>query len=220
MTQKKPPAKTNRKKTRQGVYHHGDLKQALVQAGLTLAEESGQAGVSVREAARRAGVSPAAPFRHFPSRAALMAAIAEEAMRRFCREADEALKDSAEPLARMRAIGVAYMRWALRNPEHFEIVSTASLFDFDANSSVFEADNSHLRGLSRSAVTEAAEQGQLRVNDADLVELAGRAMVYGFARMKIDGHFPRWGVKDADAERLAEAILDLFIAGVAKSEQT
>ena len=216
-TQKKAPAKASRKKQRQGLYHHGDLKQALVQAGLALAEESGQAGVSVREAARRAGVSPAAPFRHFPSRASLMAAIAEEAMRRFRREADLALKDSAaEPLARMRAVGVAYLRWALRNPAHFEIVSTAGLFDFSASSSVFEADNSHIRGLLKDAVTEAAEQGQLRVDDANLVELAGRAMVYGFARMKIDGHFPRWGVKDADAERLAEAILDLFIAGVAK----
>ncbi|MFY9954001.1 hypothetical protein [Bradyrhizobium sp.] len=46
--------------------------------------------------------------------------------------------------------------------------------------------------------------------------IAGRALVYGFARMKIDGHFPRWGIAEAEAERLAEAILDLFIEGIAK----
>src|SRR5689334_1858737 len=49
-------------------YHHGDLKRALVDAGLALLEESGVDAVRVREAARRVGVSPAAPFRHFPSR--------------------------------------------------------------------------------------------------------------------------------------------------------
>jgi hypothetical protein len=48
------------------------------------------------------------------------------------------------------------------------------------------------------------------------VLIAGRALVYGFARMNIDGHFPRWGVAEADAERTAEAILDLFIAGITK----
>jgi hypothetical protein len=47
------------------------------------------------------------------------------------------------------------------------------------------------------------------------VQIAGRALVYGFARMKIDGHFPRWGVADAKADRMAEAVVDLFIAGIA-----
>ena len=64
-------------------YHHGDLRQALVSSGLELIEKEGTEALSVREVARRAGVSSAAPFRHFPSRTALMTAIAEEAMRRF-----------------------------------------------------------------------------------------------------------------------------------------
>ena len=53
-------------------YHHGDLRRVLVEAALQLVEEGGADAVSVREAARRAGVSPGAPFRHFPSRNALM----------------------------------------------------------------------------------------------------------------------------------------------------
>jgi hypothetical protein len=47
-------------------------------------------------------------------------------------------------------------------------------------------------------------------------KIASRALVYGFARMNIDGHFPRWGVGAAEAERTAEAILDLFIDGIAR----
>ena len=49
--------------------------------------------------------------------------------------------------------------------------------------------------------------------------IAGRALVYGFARMNIDGHFPRWGVAGTKAERTAEAVLDLFIAGIAKPDE-
>ena len=47
------------------------------------------------------------------------------------------------------------------------------------------------------------------------MQIVGRALVYGFARMNIDDHFPRWGVADAEVERTAEAILDLFIEGIA-----
>jgi hypothetical protein len=55
----------------------------------------------------------------------------------------------------------------------------------------------------------------LRTGDLKQVQIAGRALVYGFARMNIDGHFPRWGVAAADIERSAEAVLDLFLAGIA-----
>ncbi len=54
----------------------------------------------------------------------------------------------------------------------------------------------------------------MRIPDLKRVQIAGRALVYGFARMNIDGHLPRWGVAEADAERTAEAILDLFIEGI------
>ena len=43
------------------------------------------------------------------------------------------------------------------------------------------------------------------------MKIAGRAMVYGFARMKIDGHFPRWGIADQEAEQMAETIISLFV---------
>ena len=56
----------------------------------------------------------------------------------------------------------------------------------------------------------------MRAADLEAVKIAGRALVYGFARMKIDGHFPRWGVAEGKIDRMAEAVLDLFIEGIAK----
>jgi AcrR family transcriptional regulator len=105
----------------------------LIDAALQLVGESGPDAVSVREAARRAGVSPGAPFRHFASRDALMQAVAEEARRRFRAEIQAALSEApaGDPLARFRSLGLAYLRWAMRNPTHFEIISSCRFFDHD-----------------------------------------------------------------------------------------
>jgi AcrR family transcriptional regulator len=198
-------------------YHHGDLRRVLIDAGLQLVEEGGPERLSVREAARRAGVSPGAPFRHFPSRTALMTAVAEEAQRRFRDEIDAALAKTpaGDPLARFRAFGMAYLRWAMRNPTHFEIISSGRYFDHDSAAEV-SRDNAELIGMTEHLLAEAFALGQLRSPALKQVQIAGRALVYGFARMNIDGHFPRWGIAETEAERTAEAILDLFIDGIAK----
>ena len=198
-------------------YHHCDLRRVLIDAALQLVGEGGPNAVSVREAARRAGVSPGAPFRHFPSRDALMQAVAEEAQRRFRAEIVAALAEAppGDPLARFRSLGLAYLRWAMRNPTHFEIISSRRLFDHDRAVAV-SSDNAELIELTGQTLAEAFAAGQLRTVDLKQVQIAGRALVYGFARMNIDGHFPRWGVAALEAEQTAEAILDLFIEGIAK----
>src|ERR1700741_2439858 len=62
---------------RQAPYHHGDLRDALVQAAQRILETDGLAALSLRAVARRAGVSPAAPYHHFPDKQALLDAVAE-----------------------------------------------------------------------------------------------------------------------------------------------
>jgi AcrR family transcriptional regulator len=217
---KTPAAKARRRVSRASApkpYHHGDLRRVLIDAALQLVGESGAEAVSVREVARRAGVSPGAPFRHFPSRDALMQAVAEEAQRRFRAEIEAALATAApgDPLGRFRCLGLAYLRWAMRNPTHFEIISSRRFFDHDRAAAI-SRDNDELIGLTGRTLEEAFAAGQLRSADLKRVQIAGRALVYGFARMNIDGHFPRWGVAGPEAEQTAEAILDLFIEGIAK----
>ncbi len=197
-------------------YHHGDLRRVLIEAALQLAGEGGAAAVSVREAARRAGVSPGAPFRHFPNRDALMTAVAGEAQQRFRAEISAALAEvpDADPLARFRALGLAYLRWAMRNPAHFEIISSGRYFVHD-KATELSRDNAELIGLAERTLADAFALGQLRSADLKRVQIAGRALVYGFARMNIDGHFSRWGIAEEEAGPTAEAILDLFIEGIA-----
>ena len=77
-------------------------------------------------------------------------------------------------------------------------------------------DNAELIAMTERMLADAAAAGGLRAADLKAVQIAGRALVYGFARMNIDGHFPRWGVADDKVDRMAEAVVDLFIAGIAK----
>jgi AcrR family transcriptional regulator len=217
---KTPAAKPRRRPSRAPApkpYHHGDLRRVLIDAALQLVGEGGPDAVSVREAARRAGVSPGAPFRHFPNRDALMNAVAEEAQRRFRAEIMAALSEApaGDPLGRFRCLGLAYLRWAMKNPTHFEIISSRRFFDHDRAAGVSQ-DNAELIDLSESTLADAFAKGQLRSSDLKRVQIAGRALVYGFARMNIDGHLPRWGVAGPDAERTAEGVLDLFIESIAK----
>jgi len=219
---RKPPVKPRSRPAREEApkpYHHGDLRRALVEAAMQLVGEGGMDAVSVREAARRAGVSPGAPFRHFPSRDALLQAVAEEAQRRFRAGIETALAAAPadDPLGRFRALGLAYLRWAMRNPAHFEVISSRRLFDHDAAAAI-SRDNAELIALTERTLADAFAARQLRTADLKQVQIAGRALVYGFARMNIDGHFPRWGVNAPEAEHTAEAILDLFIDSIARRD--
>src|SRR6201996_8802910 len=153
-------------------YHHGDLRRALIDAALKLAEEGGPEAINVREAARRAGVSPGAPFRHFENRAALMTAVAEEAQQRFRTEIDAALAraPAGDPLKRFRSFGLAYLRWAMRNPAHFEIISSGRHFDHDGASAV-SRDNAELVQLTERMLADAYAQGQLRIPDLKRIKI-------------------------------------------------
>jgi AcrR family transcriptional regulator len=146
-----------------------------------------------------------------------MTAVAEEAQRRFRTEIEIALAEvpADDPLRRFRNFGLAYLRWAMRNPAHFEIISSGRHFDPDRAANL-SRDNAELIAMAERMLAAAFAAGALRTRELKPVLIAARALVYGFARMDIDGHFPRWGVAAAELERTAEAILDLFIEGIAK----
>ena len=87
-------------------YHHGNLREALITAALDLIAQKGPAGFTFAEAARAAGVSPAAPYRHFRDRDALMADVAHRGFEHFEQRLDRGLgRGPAEPARRARAHG-------------------------------------------------------------------------------------------------------------------
>ena len=103
-------------------YHHGNLRAALLNASLLLIREQGSQGFTLREVARRAGVSHTAPYRHFKDREDLLAAVAEEGFLRLARDIEVAVKTALDPLKRLTLAGLAYLTFALDQPEHFQVM--------------------------------------------------------------------------------------------------
>jgi AcrR family transcriptional regulator len=197
-------------------YHHGNLHRALIEATLEMIEERGVEEVTLREVAKRLGVSPSAPFRHFTNKTALLTAVAEQAITRLAAEVASMLSETAgaDPLVRFEAIGLAYLRWALNNPTHFQIVSSRRLIDFES-SATLQDSNDEIRAIMRNLLAEAVREGQLPADaDIDHIQLAGRALVYGLARMAVDGHFAEWSIGGETSEQTMRIALAVFIREV------
>lgn len=197
-------------------YHHGNLRQAMIEATLTLAEETGLERVSLREVARRVGVSSGAPFRHFKDRQALMTAIAEEATRQLRIRVDrDQLRAPAQAVEKLRCLGQSFLSWAWSHPTQFKLVSSRELFDFQSSESLAQHFGA-VRRLTLSLIRQAQAEGHLSVHQTpEAIGLALRASAYGLARMALDGQLPQWGVANKDEEfKVAISCLDLILNGM------
>jgi AcrR family transcriptional regulator len=105
--------KRQREKRRERGYHHGNLREALIDAALALIVKKGPDGFTFAEAAREAGVSPAAPYRHFRDRDELVVEVARRGFDRFTKVLDKAWnKGHPDALSALTAIGSAYLNFA------------------------------------------------------------------------------------------------------------
>ncbi len=114
-------------------YHHGNLKEVLLEAARALIEQYGPAGFSLTEAARLAGVSPAAPYRHFRDREALLGEVARSGFDRFAARLDMAWNNGVPtPFAAFDALGRAYLAFAREEPASYAVMFEAGLQPQDA----------------------------------------------------------------------------------------
>lgn len=113
--------------TRRG-YHHGNLREALIDAALALIASKGLSGVTFAEAARAAGVSAAAPYRHFRDRESLLAEVARRGFEHFAERLEAAWQDGRpEPIAAFNAVGRAYLAFARAEPACYTAMFEAGL---------------------------------------------------------------------------------------------
>jgi AcrR family transcriptional regulator len=146
-------------------YHHGDLRQAVLQTAGQVLEKEGLAALSLREVARRAGVSHNAPYRHFPDRESLLGALAAEGF--------EMLGNALQSRPR-REMGEAYVGFALAHPERFRLM-------FGGLVKLGTRDRRAYEGLLGSF----ADLGE----DAEYAAAAAWALVHGLSQLLLDGHF-------------------------------
>lgn len=111
-------------------YHHGELPATLMSLALQHIEAHGTEKLSLRALAREAGVSPTAPYRHFPTKKCLLAALATQGFERL-RERTEAVVESGADLdERFVGMGLAYVNFALDNPISYQLMFGSILGDF------------------------------------------------------------------------------------------
>jgi AcrR family transcriptional regulator len=191
-------------------YHHGNLRQVLIETTLRLLEKVGPENVTVRKVAKLAGVSSGAPFRHFADRSALMTAVAEEVMGRLQEEVAASLKKAAHknPLLRFGAIGEAWVRWAVRHPSHFKVISDR-LLDAEG-AAIWGRQSEAIQAEGIRLLGEAQQQGLLPDVDIKYFHLAGRSLAFGFARMYSDGHFASWNLDERDVDQIWQSVMDAF----------
>jgi AcrR family transcriptional regulator len=157
----------------------------MIGTAVEMLGELGSDALSIREVARRAGVSSGAPFHHFPTRKALMTAVAEGASQHFRQAVEQAAAAIPEtkPSRRLRAIARAGLRWVVANPAQYKVMSERAAID---DTQAMRSDNAAIQALMREALRRAIK-GKVDL-DLDLAVLEVHAMGYGLARMFVDGH--------------------------------
>lgn len=161
-------------------YHHGDLRSALVEAGLKALETNDIEAVSLRQLARDVGVSATAVYRHFPDKRALFAALADAGIERLA-QAQQAAADAAAPDQSFAATGRAYVRFALAHPALFRLIFA---YSSPSGPTVF-GDSQAARMLQDYAAAMAPDPEEAR----QLVMQAW-ALVHGLAMLMLDGQLP------------------------------
>lgn len=178
-------------------YHHGALQSALIEASIALAREGGPDRVILREAARAAGVSHSAAYRHFTDREALLAEVSRHARNALAAEMRRRVSRAKDPRKRLRAVGIAYIDFALTQPGLFRTAFTshpATSHDDDhdqpAGPEAGSPDVAEPYEILGEVLDEAQAAGLLDPQRRPGAEIAVWSAVHGLAVLLLDGPLP------------------------------
>jgi AcrR family transcriptional regulator len=194
-------------------YHHGNLREALIDAGVELAAEQGPDAVVLREVSRRVGVSHNAAYRHFADRDDLLHAVSARAMTRWGQFMANRIAAAAEgdgPMqaaARLEACGRSYVDFAVTSPGLFRIACALSLGAVEPDGDV---DHPYVQLSQRldELVTTQVLTTERRAN----AEIAAWSAVHGFSMLVLDG--PLRDVSDADRDAGLDEVLRVVREGL------
>jgi AcrR family transcriptional regulator len=211
-----PPARKDRGPGRKARYHHGDLRRSLIDQAEALVAEEGISALTLREVARRSGVSQAAPYRHFPNKLALVAAVAEEGFGEMLARVRSALdRAPREAPARLAALGAAYVRFAVDHPARFRVMFGREVAESHGFASLWNVAQEGF-GLLVGEIVAAQEAGVLPGDDPRSPALAAWSAVHGLAALLVDGLLQRQGLAGPgrSVETLAREVTASMLDGL------
>jgi AcrR family transcriptional regulator len=194
-------------------YHHGNLREALIAAALDLIKQHGPAGFTFADAARWAGVSPAAPYRHFRDREALIADVARRGFERFAEHLDRAWDEGRpEPFAAFERLGRAYLAFARDEPAYYSAMFEAGL-PLDEEPQLRQAADRSFAVLRRAAEALSGRAPQGRRPPAAMMGFHIWAMSHGIASLFGRGDSGRRKLPMSPEELLESAVL-IYLRGL------
>jgi AcrR family transcriptional regulator len=195
-------------------YHHGDLRNALVEAAVELARQGGPGAIVLREAARRVGVSATAAYRHFGSLPELVEAVAGECLAALARSMEAELADYAptgipaqDAVAAMRAVGRGYVHFATEEPGLF----ATAFSGVKEHANPVGASGLSAWGLLERALDGLVDAGVMAAADRTAAATMAWAVVHGLSELFLG---PLQEVPAAERAGVIDATLDLVGRGL------
>ena len=203
-----PPKRSARKPPRP--YHHGNLRRALLDEAIAIIGAEGLSDVTLREIAARLGVSRTALYRHFADKDALLAAVATEGFRGLRRELVTAWEAGGQTDEAFRAMGAAYVRFAVANPAHYRVMFGGAVESETRDPELVAEGHGAFRALV-DALAALQRDGMIRPDDTVLMATYVWALVHGMAMLAIDGKLAGLGA----IEQLMQYAFDRLRTGIA-----
>jgi AcrR family transcriptional regulator len=193
-------------------YHHGDLRNALIVAGLAALEEIGARELSLRFVARSVGVSEAAPSRHFDGKEGLLAAMAAQGFSELASQR-RSVQSSGEPVShKVRAMMDQYVLFAQQHKGLFDLMVGPRILQRDAHMELTQASTESFE-LFAQAVCELAREHGWTLAQLNLIVHAAWAVEHGLASLILGGRAPR-ADRFVEVDEMIEFTISLFLSGV------
>jgi AcrR family transcriptional regulator len=165
-------------------YHHGNLREALIQEGVKLIEETGVNSLTLREIGVRAGVSRTAAYRHFADKSQLLAAISETAFTEFGDALEAArTRTAGDSLERLHAMGQAYLKFAAEHRAYYEVMFGMNC-DLGDQTVASSAAGARAFAILEVTIREGQAAGEIREGDAAEIATIVWALTHGIATLR------------------------------------
>lgn len=191
-------------------YHHGDLRNALIRAGIEILRSEGAQGLSLREAARSAGVSQAAPYRHFKNKEALLAAIALEGFQILGEQIRNKVQAyRTNPEEQFHQTALAYLKLASDHSDHFKLMFTRHP-DLDRVSQ-------ELFQEFMTIILRCQQERVIRAGNPDQLALVAWCSFHGFAALLVNENLRFLAIPVAQMDLAMRALTRNLLEGLKPS---
>ncbi len=198
---------------RRDAYHHGNLRQALVDQAVRTIRTDGVEALTLRDVGAHLRVSRTALYRHFADKQALLVAVATEGFRAFRKELAQAWEGGGRGRDGFLAQGRAYLRFALENPSHYRVMFGGYVAKGECGAELAAESEAGFRVLL-DALVELQAQGLVRRDPPQAQAAFVWSAVHGAAMLAIGGQDPRTGAAAAAAAYTVERVWDAIKADV------